>query len=240
LKESGDPFVLLDCSPIGAQEIRTHFPNILAETAARGIDMLREPLPVVPAAHYVCGGVLTDTTGRSSLPGLYAIGEAACTGVHGANRLASNSLLEALVFAGRAADQIGPQLAGWPRLPGEAGAPMVGSGRTVADVEPLRSELRHLMWDLVGIVRADGRLAEAAASLASMQTRFDRLAVQSTLTPELLELRNLIQCGALIVTSALARRESRGLNFNLDHPYRDNERFLSDTVISSWIDGAEA
>src|SRR5690606_15460587 len=105
LKETGDPYVLLDCSPIGKAEIRSHFPNILAETGRRGIDMLNEPLPVVPAAHYGCGGILSDTTGRTSLPGLYAIGEAACTGVHGANRLASNSLLEALVFAGRAADQ---------------------------------------------------------------------------------------------------------------------------------------
>src|SRR5690606_9661926 len=112
LKETGDDYVVLDCSSIPEREIRTHFPNILAETAARGIVMLAEPLPVVPAAHYACGGVLTDTYGRTSLAGLYAVGEVACSGVHGANRLASNSLLEALVFAARAAERIGPGLAG--------------------------------------------------------------------------------------------------------------------------------
>ncbi len=230
LKESGDPYVLLDCSPIGADEIRDHFPNILAETAARGIDILREPIPVVPAAHYVCGGILTDTSGRSSIPRLYAVGEAACTGVHGANRLASNSLLEALVFAGRAADQIAPRLAGW-RIP-EAFTPDVAYvGAEHFDPEPHRVSLRELMWDLVGIVRSDQRLAEASDSLAEFSATVNAAVEGSVLTPELLELRNLVQCGALIVASASLRKESRGLNFNLDHPYRDNESFLRDTVI---------
>jgi L-aspartate oxidase len=238
LKETGDPFVLLDCSPIGEDEIRTHFPNILAETSARGIDMLRESLPVVPAAHYGCGGILTDTTGRTSLPGLYAIGEAACTGVHGANRLASNSLLEALVFAGRAAEQIGPRLAEWTHGQGEPAAAPIGTANQAVDPSPLRAEVRGLMWDLVGIVRADSRLLEASRALADIQERFSNLARRSALTPDLLELRNLIQCSVLIVDSSLAREESRGLNFNVDHPYRDNERFLADTVISLWNEGS--
>lgn len=230
LKETGDPFVHLDCSPLGEEVIRDHFPNILAETAARGVDMLHDPIPVVPAAHYECGGILTDTSGRSSIPRLYAVGEAACTGVHGANRLASNSLLEALVFAGRAAEQIAPRLAGW-RIPGVTPHGVRKGGRSHFDPEPDRKRLRELMWDLVGIVRTDDRLAEASDLLAELNARVTAALDESALTPELLELRNLIQCGSLIVASAASRRESRGLNFNLDHPYRDNETFLRDTVI---------
>jgi L-aspartate oxidase len=230
LKETGDPYVLLDCSPIGRSEIQGHFPNILAETAARGIDMLSEPLPVVPAAHYACGGILTDTYGRSSLPALYAVGEAACTGVHGANRLASNSLLEALVFAGRAADRIGPGLpsaisASVPDLP--AGNGLDPSRDPAAE----RDRIRGMMWDLVGIVRTDERLEEAAALVREVEARIDEEFRRSTPTVDLLEVRNLALCGRLIVASARARRESRGLNFNLDHPHRDNENFLRDTII---------
>jgi L-aspartate oxidase len=231
LKESGDPYVDLDCSPIPSDEIRSHFPNILAETGARGIDMLKEPVPVVPAAHYMCGGILTDTNGRSSVRRLYAVGEAACTGVHGANRLASNSLLEALVFAGRAADQIGPRLRGW-RAPAEIGQPPVVERREEhREIEAHRQALRKLMWDLVGIVRSDQRLEEAAEKLALLQASIDEMLAEAKLTSDLLELRNLAICGALIVASARARKESRGLNFNSDHPYRDNELFLRDTVL---------
>jgi L-aspartate oxidase len=233
LKETGDPYVLLDCSPIGEDEIRSHFPNILAETRARGIDILSEPIPVVPAAHYVCGGVLTDTAGRSSISRLYAVGEAACTGVHGANRLASNSLLEALVFAGRAADQIGPRLAGWVVTPRSQPLPAAASGGHPYDPEVARAHLRNLMWELVGIVRSDHRLAEAAAALAELEADLLRAIARSTATPELFELRNLVQCGNLIVASAISRKESRGLNFNIDHPYRDNELFLRDTIIGA-------
>ena len=231
LKETADPYVLLDCSPIPADEIRSHFPNILAETAARGIDILREPIPVVPAAHYVCGGILTDTYGRSSVRRLYAVGEAACTGVHGANRLASNSLLEALVFAGRAADQIGPRLQGWS-VPADLGPPPTsGNGEAGPAIRSDRRKLRTLMWELVGIVRSDKRLEDAAARLSILKGRIDTLIRETRLTPDLLELRNLAICGSLIVASARSRTESRGLNFNIDHPYRDNERFLRDTVI---------
>ncbi|MQA88817.1 MAG: L-aspartate oxidase [Gemmatimonas sp.] len=233
LKQSGDDFVLLDCSPIAEQEIRRHFPNILAETSARGIDMLNEPIPVVPAAHYACGGILTDTHGRTSLPGLCAVGEVACTGVHGANRLASNSLLEALVFAARTAARIGPNLAAAPHRKGTPVRREIGFGGQCVDTSPQRAELRRLMWDLVGIVRTDGRLREASQSLSDLALRVRELTRDAELTPDLLELRNLIQAAAIIVISSQGRLESRGLNFNLDHPFRNNERFLRDTVISS-------
>ncbi|MBA2671539.1 MAG: L-aspartate oxidase [Gemmatimonadetes bacterium] len=232
MKLSGDPHVLLDCSAIGEVEIRARFPNILNETAARGVDMLHEPLPVVPAAHYLCGGVLTDSFGRSSLPGLFAIGETACTGVHGANRLASNSLLEALVFAGRSADVLPEVLATVePRvavdIPSFAGREPVEGAVLVHD----RDEIRSLMWDLVGIVRTDERLEIATQRLHQMAEQYEGLWSRHAPSPEFLELRNLVDTASLIVESACSRRESRGLHFNLDHPHRDNERFLSDTIL---------
>lgn len=233
MKQSGDAHVLLDCSSIPASEIRARFPNILAETSRRGMDMLREPLPVVPAAHYLCGGVLTDTHGRTSLPGLFAIGETACTGVHGANRLASNSLLEALVFAHRAAERMGPQLRALrllePPLP-----PAVEVGPPVEGVVLVhdRDEIRSLMWDLVGIVRTDHRLALAEGRLRQIATQYDQLWPAHAITPELVELRNLVQIALLITWCAQLRRESRGLHYTLDHPHRDNEHFLRDTILS--------
>ncbi|MEX0911960.1 MAG: L-aspartate oxidase [Gemmatimonadota bacterium] len=231
LKESGDEYVLLDCSELSEAEIRSHFPNILAHTAASGIDMLAEPLPVVPAAHYACGGILTDTYGRSSIPGLFAVGEVACTGVHGANRLASNSLLEALVFAARAADRIGAGLGALRRLSGEPVVRTIGYGDQPQDVAERRAKVRALMWDLVGIVRTDERLEEAATALAEVANDLRRTARTALLSADLLELRNLIQASEMIVASSRSRKESRGLNVNLDHPYRDNERYLRDTVI---------
>jgi L-aspartate oxidase len=233
MKETGDPHVLLDCSPLGAHEIRSHFPNIHAETFARRIDMLREPLPVVPAAHYFCGGVLTDTYGRTSLPGLYAVGEVACTGVHGANRLASNSLLEALVFAARSAEQIQTALDSHTRSASAAPVTRMDPGTTTPDLMWMRTELRVLMWDLVGIVRTDERLEHAAERLREIAGGFGEATRSAAFTPDLLELRNLIQIGALVVACSRSRAESRGLNFNLDHPFRDNERFLRDTVIGT-------
>jgi L-aspartate oxidase len=232
MKLSGEPHVLLDCSAIGEEEIRARFPNILRETASRGIDMIREPLPVVPAAHYLCGGVLTDSYGRSSLPGLFAIGETACTGVHGANRLASNSLLEALVFAGRSADVLREVL-------DEAGGRQFIDVQSFSDRAPVegsvlvhdREEIRSLMWDLVGIVRNDERLEIAAQRLRQMATQYESLWSRHAPSPELIELRNLVDTALLIVESACSRRESRGLHFNLDHPHRDNERFLCDTIL---------
>jgi L-aspartate oxidase len=232
MKQTGDPYVLLDCGAIPEAELRARFPNILRETTERGIDMLHEPLPVVPAAHYVCGGVLTDTHGRTSVPGLYAAGETACTGVHGANRLASNSLLEAVVFAHRAAERLGPQLAVTRQLAPEL-PPLPERG-----VEPEgvllvhdREEIRSVMWDLVGIVRSDERLAVAEARLRQIALHVNALWADARPTPDLVELRNLTLTALLVVRCAMQRRESRGLHYTLDHPHRDNERCLRDTIV---------
>jgi L-aspartate oxidase len=230
MKLTGDPCVLLDCGSIPPDELTARFPNILRETAARGIDMLTEPVPVVPAAHYQCGGVLVDQDGRSSLPGLYAIGETACTGVHGANRLASNSLLEALVFAHRAAERLQAIIAEVPIGGAEERRFGTESPEGVLHVHD-REEVRALMWDLVGIVRSDERLQRAEGRLAQLEEQNRGLWERAAPSIELIELRNLIQTARLVVRSASLRRESRGLHYTLDHPYRDNERWLRDTVL---------
>lgn len=233
MKATGDPYVLLDCSPISRSEIRERFPNILRVTADRGIDMLSEPIPVVPAAHYQCGGVLTDTWGRSTLPRLFAIGETSCTGVHGANRLASNSLLEAVVFAQRAADALEESLRHMAPVPEPSPSP--GWGDTELEAGLLvhdREEVRSLMWDLVGIVRTNERLALARGRMEEISTQYDRLWRKGRPTPDLVELRNLVQTALLIIRSAQSRKESRGLHHNLDYPFRDNEAFLRATVLT--------
>jgi L-aspartate oxidase len=233
MKRTGDPHVLLDCSAIPEEEIRARFPNILRETAERGIDMLAQPLPVVPAAHYLCGGVLTDTHGRTSLRGLYAAGETACTGVHGANRLASNSLLEAVVFAHRASVRLREELAGLPLPPA---APAWTAPRGTSEPEGVllvhdREEIRSLMWDLVGIVRSDERLEFAEARIRQIAEQNETVWVSSRPSADLVELRNMVETALLVVRCARLRRESRGLHYNVDHPHRDNEHFLRDTVV---------
>ena len=237
MKEHGDAHVLLDCSPISPDELVARFPNIVRETRARGIDPLKEPLPVVPAAHYLCGGVLTDTYGRTSIPGLFAVGETACTGVHGANRLASNSLLEALVFAHRMVARLGPELAALPRP-----TPPMAESRTLVPrmpaPEPLsvpaeqhRDEIRALMWARAGIVRTSAGLAAAEARLTQTAAQVAAAYAEEAPSFPMVEVRNLVTTALLVVRSARSRQESRGLHFTLDYPYRDNERFLRDTVL---------
>jgi L-aspartate oxidase len=238
LKRTGEDHVLLDLGPIPRHDIQKRFPGILTECARRGLDILRDPVPVVPAAHYSCGGVVTDDAGRTSIAGLYAAGEVACTGVHGANRLASNSLLEAVVYSHRAAQHVEEELS---RAAAADGQPMEPpTTRVIAATTPtdstdagsLRNELRDLMWEHAGIVRDDGRLATAGEELAGLRERARGL-FGRRLDTDTIELRNLVEVSTLIVTCARRRLESRGLHFNIDYPYRDNERFLCDTVVSS-------
>jgi L-aspartate oxidase len=228
LKDTGAPHVLLDLSSIPADEIRSRFPTILEACRAQGIDVLREPIPVVPAAHYACGGVLTDRDGRTGLEGLYAAGEVACTGVHGANRLASNSLLEAVVFSHRAARAV--QAEG-DLKPVDAPTPEIGEPGTAGpEWGEVQTELRAVMWADCGIVRSDARLAEAEDHVRSLRDRARALWARGVVDTDGAETRNLCDVALLIVRSARRRKESRGLHFNVDHPEPD-ERFRSDTVI---------
>jgi L-aspartate oxidase len=218
MKKHGLDCVYLDISHQPAAFLKEHFPNILARCAELGIDITREPIPVVPAAHYTCGGVLSDLRGRTDVPGLYAIGETACTGLHGANRLASNSLVECMVFARAAATAIAEAPAH-----GSADLPAWDDSRvTDADEAVVIShnwdELRRFMWDYVGIVRTNKRLERASHRIALLQAEIQEFYAHFHVTRDLLELRNLVQVAELIVRSAQARHESRGLHFSRDYP----------------------
>ena len=218
MKKHGLDCVHLDISHKSPEFIREHFPNILARCSELGIDITREPIPVVPAAHYTCGGVVTDLSGRTDLAGLFAVGETTCTGLHGANRLASNSLVECMVFAQAAVKAI--QAAPPVKHPA---IPLWDASRVKdADEQVVIShnwdELRRFMWDYVGIVRTNKRLERAAHRIALLQGEIQEFYAQFHVTRDLLELRNLVQVADLIVMSAMLRRESRGLHYSLDYP----------------------
>ncbi|MDQ7040757.1 MAG: L-aspartate oxidase [Rhodothermus sp.] len=220
LKRRGEPHVWLDISHRPAEEIKRRFPNIYQTLLRYGIDMTQQPIPVVPAAHYQCGGVLTDLHGRTTIHGLYAAGEVACTGLHGANRLASNSLLEALVFARRAAEDAIQyvQAQTW-----RTDVPAWDDRGTERPQEWVlishnRDELRRIMWDYVGIVRSQLRLERALRRTRLLYEETEDFYRRARLSPGLCELRNMIAVAYLIIRSAQMRRESRGLHYMLDYP----------------------
>ncbi len=222
IKRRGEPHVWLDISQQKAARVRARFPNIHARLLGLGIDMTRGPIPVVPAAHYMCGGVRAELDGRTGIDGLLAIGEVACTGLHGANRLASNSLLEALVSAHDAAEVVRVRLSKVARAP-RPDAWSAGGTRPPHEAVVFDhnwDSVRRAMWDLVGIVRSDDRLAFAARRLAMFRDEIERDYDRLKLSPDLIELRNIALVGSLIVACAQRRRESRGLHYNLDLPRR--------------------
>ncbi len=235
LKKSGDEYVYLDITHKNPDEIIDHFPNIHSTCLKLGIDITKQMIPVVPAAHYACGGIVVDTHSRTSLNGLYACGEVSMTGVHGANRLASNSLLEAIVFAHRAADDIKQFLAGYdnsiPEFP-----EWDDSGTLTYDEKVLvthtTKEVKHTMWDYVGIVRSNERLRRAQKRISMLFEENEKLYKKTKIFQSILEARNLIACAHVIIKSAMKRKESRGLHYNIDYPEPDPE-FLKDTIIEN-------
>jgi L-aspartate oxidase len=226
--------VVLDISHKPAPFIREHFPTVYARCRELGYDMTLEPIPVVPAAHYTCGGVITDLHGRTDLDCLYAVGEVASTGLHGANRMASNSLLECLVFGTAAGQQIGAAIdavPAVPELPAWDESKVRDSDEEVV-VSHNWDELRRCMWNYVGIVRTNKRLERAWRRVDLLQQEIQEYYRNFTISNDLLELRNLAQVAALIIRSARQRKESRGLHYTLDYPEPDTSQPPSDTILT--------
>jgi L-aspartate oxidase len=233
MKRLGIPSVYLDISHRTAKFTKSHFPMLYERCLEFGFDMTKDPLPVVPAAHYTCGGVMTDKNGLTDITGLYAIGETAFTGLHGANRMASNSILECLVFAKQSSEHI---------------CSFLKSATTASSIEPWDdsqvinsdeaivvshnwAELRQFMWDYVGIVRTTKRLERAKHRITLLNQEINEYYGKFHVTSDFLELRNLVNAAELIIDSALLRKESRGLHYTLDYPELDDINFKKDTVL---------
>ncbi len=235
LKRRGEEYVWLDLRHLEADRVQEHFPHIYSTCLTKyKIDITAEPVPVVPAAHYSCGGVITDVDGQTSIGGLFAAGEVSMTGVHGANRLASNSLLEALVFsdrAARSAAQIGKESGGV--IPGIR--EWDDSGTLNAEewilISHNRREIQQIMWDYVGIIRSTHRLERAQRRMELIRQEVESFYKRTKVTEPLVELRNLAQCASLVIRCAMSRMESRGLHVTTDYRERDDARFQCDTVV---------
>ncbi|MBI5178827.1 MAG: L-aspartate oxidase [Nitrospinae bacterium] len=222
MKKRGDEFVYLDATRIGAEKVKEKFPNIFRTLQANGVDMTKDLIPVVPAAHYICGGIDVDLWGRSSLSGLYAGGENACTGVHGANRLASNSLLEAVVFSRRAAQKA---IEEWEPVRVKVARPWSAGNAVDSDEQVVITqnwdEVRRVMWNYVGILRSNKRLMRAQRRVKLFKDEIKEYYRDFNVTSDLIELRNIATCADLIIESAMQRHESRGLHHNMDFPQMD-------------------
>ena len=220
IKRLGLDYVHLDISHRDPDFVRGHFPNIYEKLLTLGIDITREPIPVVPAQHYTCGGVMVDLCGRTDAPGLYAAGEVTQSGLHGANRLASNSLLECLVFGEAAARDIverWDELAAPPAIRGWDESRVTDSDEEVV-IQQIWGEIRRFMWNFVGIVRTTKRLERAKRRVDMLRQEVSDYYRNFRVTPDLIELRNLVEVADLIIRCALSRHESRGLHYTLDYP----------------------
>ena len=240
LKQSGAEHLWLDATHIAKEKLQEYFPNVYSRLQSEGLDLARDWIPTVPAAHYMCGGVQTDLSGRTSLSHLYALGETACTGVHGSNRLASNSLLESLVFAGRIAAELKQKKQSRPQIKNEI-PNWETSTKEVREWVTIRhnfEELQQCMWDYVGIMRSNHRLKRALNRIKLLQEEIEEHYQATYIQNSLLELRNMALTARLLVLSALHRKESRGLHYNIDYPFTGEE--LKDTVLERAKDAMAA
>jgi L-aspartate oxidase len=236
IKRTGDECVYLDIRHKGKEYLKSRFPNIYKKCLEYGIDMSKDLIPVVPAAHYTCGGIKAEVDGATSIKGLNAVGECASTGLHGANRLASNSLMEALVCARLTALRLAAKREAFPKK----GIPKIPAWKTGNAVPPdeavlvahMWNEIRRLMWDYVGIVRTDKRLQRAAHRLKTLRREIREYYFKYLVTPDTLELRNLAVCAELIVRSAMKRHESRGLHYTLDYPKSSSK--IKQTILNGF------
>jgi L-aspartate oxidase len=238
MKRSGDKYVLLDITHRPADWLKRRFPNVYENCLGFGIDLTKQPIPVVPAAHYMCGGVRVDMDGRTDLAGLMAIGEVSCTGIHGANRLASNSLLEALVLGHRCAARLEAEARGRKRPAGaDLGFPDVKDPRALETVilDHDWDLTRRIMWDYVGIVRSENRLGLAHDRLAQILDTVERIYARFGVSADIVELRNIALVSSLVVQSAIMRKESRGLHYVIDYPDAD-PAWERDTIIKKSLE----